>query len=1155
MPIETIALHTVAGSVPGNSEGIVGGGPVDLDGRLFYRITDYDQMPPFFMTLVGASDVWLFISSTGGLTAGRVDAERALFPYYTDDKVTESAGRTGGLSVVLVRLQGGSIAHWQPFAELRPGDLAVQRTLYKDSLGTTLVFEETRPDLALRLRVTWQTSARFGVVRGCVLTSLADEPLNLDLLDGLVNILPAGAGKKTQNELSVLLDAYKRAEVDVQTGLGLLTLTATLSDLAEPSESLQANIAWQVGLSGEEHLLSIGQVSSFARGRGIVAETDIRGQRGAYLVHARFTLPVGGEQRWSVVADVNQDAADVVSLRAQLRNPGLLAAELEADIAGTRSDLETILAATDATQYSGDELATMHHTANVLFNTMRGGVPAEGYTVEALDVRAFVAERSHATAQRCASVLGTLPARLRADELVAIAQDSGDVDLWRLCTEYLPLTFSRRHGDPSRPWNQFTITLRDENGARRLEYQGNWRDIFQNWEALAWSFPEYVESMVTIFLDATTADGYNPYRISREGIDWEVPEPEDPWSNIGYWSDHQIIYLLKLLETSHRFHPGRLDALVNRRSFTHADVPYRIAPYAQILEDPYKTITFDQDRERTIIARVAAEGSDGRLVHGADGDLVRVTLAEKVLLLLLAKLVNLVPDGGIWMTTQRPEWNDANNALVGRGLSVVTLAYLRRYLAFLQGLLTVDVELSRELTDLMTAVQGVLAGHADALADGFDPRRRKVVMDGLGQAGTAYRRRVYAGQSGAREVVAAGDVSELLGLALLFVDAGLRANRRDDGLVHSYNVLDLADGNAGVRRLAEMLEGQVAILSSGLLSPQESLILLGALRTSRLYRADQHSYILYPDKDLPTFLARNTFSAERAAGCPLVDRLIAAGDRSIIVRDVEGDMHFAAQIRNAGGVADELDRLSADPTLHDLVERDRAGLLEIFEDVFRHAEFTGRSGTFFAYEGLGSIYWHMVSKLLLAVQETLERAVAEGAEEATIHGLVDAYEDVRTGLGYCKDPLTYGAFPTDPYSHTPAGQGARQPGMTGQVKEGVLTRLGELGLRVEAGRIVVRPTLLRAGEWTTAPGTFAYLDVSGQPRTIELPVGALAFTFCQVPVVFRRGGPLEVVAHLADGTQSQRANGVLDADLSAGVFRRDGRIASLRVRVPDGSGA
>ena len=45
-------------------------GFVDLFGRRFYRISDYDRLAPFFMTVVGASDVWLFVSSTGGLTAG-----------------------------------------------------------------------------------------------------------------------------------------------------------------------------------------------------------------------------------------------------------------------------------------------------------------------------------------------------------------------------------------------------------------------------------------------------------------------------------------------------------------------------------------------------------------------------------------------------------------------------------------------------------------------------------------------------------------------------------------------------------------------------------------------------------------------------------------------------------------------------------------------------------------------------------------------------------------------------------------------------------------------------------------------------------------------------------------------------------------------------
>jgi hypothetical protein len=73
--------------------------------------------------------------------------------------------------------------------------------------------------------------------------------------------------------------------------------------------------------------------------------------------------------------------------------------------------------------------------------------------------------------------------------------------------------------------------------------------------------------------------------VTRAGIEWEVPEPDNPWANIGYWSDHQIIYLQKLLELSVQVHPGRLHALLNRRIFSHADVPYRIREYSALLAD------------------------------------------------------------------------------------------------------------------------------------------------------------------------------------------------------------------------------------------------------------------------------------------------------------------------------------------------------------------------------------------------------------------------------------------------------------------------------------------------------------------------------------------------------------------------------------------
>ncbi|MCK5686158.1 hypothetical protein KAJ27_18645, partial [bacterium] len=68
---------------------------VGFEGEAFFKIVNYDAMKPFFMSIVSDSDHWMYISSSGGLTAGRKNPENAIFPYYTDDKIHESSEITG----------------------------------------------------------------------------------------------------------------------------------------------------------------------------------------------------------------------------------------------------------------------------------------------------------------------------------------------------------------------------------------------------------------------------------------------------------------------------------------------------------------------------------------------------------------------------------------------------------------------------------------------------------------------------------------------------------------------------------------------------------------------------------------------------------------------------------------------------------------------------------------------------------------------------------------------------------------------------------------------------------------------------------------------------------------------------------------------------
>ena len=290
-----------------------------------------------------------------------------------------------------------------------------------------------------------------------------------------------------------------------------------------------------------------------------------------------------------------------------------------------------------------------------------------------------------------------------------------------------------------------------------------------------------------------------------------------------------------------------------------------------------------------------------------------------------------------------------------------------------------------------------------------------------------------------------------------------------------------------------MLEGQVAVLSSGVLSSEEAADLLDAMRASDLYREDQRSYMLYPNRRRKSFMELNNLP-EEAKNLPVVQKYIG----TILKQDCDGGIHFDAAYRNANNLPDELK--------------------DLYEQVFHHHAFTGRSGTFYKYEGLGCIYWHMVSKLLLAVGETIQVESRKSKVESTsLKRLVAHYNAIRDGIGSHKQPSEYGAFPFDPYSHTPSMAGVQQPGMTGQVKEDIISRFFELGVSVQDGQISFRPTMLTDEDFLN---------------------GELHFTYCGTEIIYKRSA-----------AGRQHAAFTLTKEQSQHIFARDGEIKQLIIEV------
>ena len=1119
-----------------NTNMAVNGSIITQQGEQWYRIDNVQHMRPFFINIATNSDIWMFLSSTGALTAGRGNADKALFPYETDDRIHLSTS-TGPKTLIRV----GDKALWQPFDMGYVSSYKIRRSLSKNLTCSAVLFEEINETLGLAFTYRWDTSEKFGIVRTATLRNLSGESLSLSILDGVENVMPYGVPLSMSQGSSCLADAYKTA--DAQGKIAVFALSSKINDSPVPYEVLNANVAWSTG-SYNTLSLSSDCLRPFAEGVALTTDVRVTGRKTAYFTQRAMTLAADAEQCWMLVLDACKNQLEIGELEATLDKSVDIEAELAKDIAASAKELRQLIALSDGLQCTGDEVASAHHYMNVLYNNMRGGVFPDGYRYNAAEFVAFADSYEKGVTARHPDFFAACGQDTNVIDLKNRAYATGDAALIRLTLEFLPLSFSRRHGDPSRPWNRFSIRVKDEEGQRIYAYEGNWRDIFQNWEAMCLSFPGYLENVIAKFLNASTMDGFNPYRLTSGGVDWEVPEPSNPFGGLGYWGDHQIVYLTRLLEALNNHDPAALNRMMSLKTYCYANVPYRILSYANICADAKNTIRFDRDLHNSIMEQVGALGADAKLVRNANG-VVYVSFAEKLLVPILSKLSNLVVGGGIWMNTQRPEWNDANNAIVGIGLSMVTVYQLYRHLLFCQKLFTTggSAAISVEVVDWLRHVDSILHANNHKLGhfSGTDSRQ---ILDSLGQGFSTYRDTVYAGGLSSKSDVSYQDIANFFATAIAYLADTIKANKTEDGLYNAYNLLRLTDNSLETAPLFPMLEGQTAALGAQLLGADEALKLIETMESSGLYSPDHGTFYLYPIKNIPPFMAKNIIPADQVQASRLLTALLATGHKGIVARDVSGNVRFHEQICSFGDLRTALDSLATDTVLATLATEERSLLLDIFDLVFKHSAFTGRSGIMYKYEGIGCIYWHQNSKFLLSVQETLD-----STEQADAPALKDAYYRVREGLGFTKSPDLWGAFPLEPYSHSPYQLPAQQPGMTGQVKEEILTRRRELGLDVQAGTISFGYDLLRRGEFLAAPACFTYMAVDGSMTDLPLAKDSLAYTLCQVPVVLELSDSEGIVLTCQNGQEKAIAGLTISTEDSAALFNRTGAITKVTVKL------
>ena len=176
--------------------------------------------------------------------------------------------------------------------------------------------------------------------------------------------------------------------------------------------------------------------------------------------------------------------------------------------------------------------------------------------------------------------------------------------------------------------------------------------------------------------------------------------------------------------------------------------------------------------------------------------------------------------------------------------------------------------------------------------------------------------------------------------------------------------------------------------------------------------------------------------------------------------------------------------------------------------------------------------------------------MTSGADPAVTAALADAYYDIRRGWASTNRPRSTVRFQPIPIPTRRWNGGARQPGMTGQVKEEIITRWGELGVKFEQGALCFSPTLLRSDEFLQKESDFTYFNLSGEPQTLRLSPGSLAFTLCQTPIIYQRGAVAQIETIDESGQARTLSGHYLDIETTLCIINRDGTIAKILVTFP-----
>ena len=344
--------------------------------------------------------------------------------------------------------------------------------------------------------------------------------------------------------------------------------------------------------------------------------------------------------------------------------------------------------------------------------------------------------------------------------------------------------YSRKHGDLERDYNFFTLAPEFYS-----QGNGNFRDVCQNRRSDIFFHPEVGSYNVDVFASLIQADGYNPLGIN--GATFELLDPTlskeiclqifgksndefikhlqgkfTPGSiinlihrlkletsyqdheifsivfdhakqnieasfNEGYWSDHWT-YILDLIENYEHIFPDKMDQMLyEKETIKIYQSPVSVYPRKEktVLDQSGNVRQYGSTRhpDHQMISNFKMNEHGTNWFKDQTGKEISINLMSKLLILAINKFALLDPEGlGIEMEGNKPGWNDAMNGLPGLfGSGMSETIELARLVTFIQKHIKIDTMLSFpvEFIDFVEAIKDVKSNDSFTYWDEVSTKR------------------------------------------------------------------------------------------------------------------------------------------------------------------------------------------------------------------------------------------------------------------------------------------------------------------------------------------------------------------------------------------------------------------------------------------------